>query len=101
MKEVIIKLKNIKCSGTARTSPVSGKVKLTWYDIKDRRYKSVTKPFTNLRSGLSVVMIPHSQTIIASRSTFLVAEIVEIKGVKDCMPYNKISIGICRLEPVH
>jgi hypothetical protein len=101
MKGVKVGLRNIKCPGTATTSPVSGKVKFTWYDLREMRLKSVTKSFTNLRSRLNVVMIPPTQTILASKSSLLVAEITEINGVKDCSPNNTIRIATCVLEPVY
>lgn len=102
MKGVIVRLRNIKCPGAIKTSPVSGRVKFTWYDLKDNRLKSVTKPFTDLRASLSVVMLPPSQTILASKRNNLVAEIVQINGVEDCDPgHNKITIATCVMEPVH
>ncbi|MCP3898350.1 MAG: hypothetical protein GY707_01300 [Desulfobacteraceae bacterium] len=101
MKGVVVRLRNIKCPGTATTNPVHGKVKFSWHDLKDRRLKFVVKPFTNLRSALNIVMIPPSQTILAAKSSNLIAEIIEINGVKDCNPSNTIRIATCVLEPVY
>jgi len=101
MKGVIVRLRNIKCPGTPSINPVNGKVKFSWYDLKERRNKYVIKPFTNLISGLNVEMMPPSQTILASKSSLLIAEIIEINGVKDCNLANTVRIATCVLEPVY
>ncbi len=102
MKGVIVKLVNAKCPGSMGTFPVSGKVKFSWHDVKDKRVKSVTKSFTGLRGSLNVIMIPSSQTILASKRENITAEIVEINGVKDCNPgNNKIIIATCVTESVY
>ena len=102
MKGVMVRLTNKKCPPALKPMPVSGKVKFTWYDLVDKRFKSVTKSFTNLRKSLIVVMIPATQTILASKSKLVKAEIIEINGATDCdIVHNWNQYGQCLLEPVY
>jgi hypothetical protein len=101
MKGVIVHLVNKKCPGKPTANPVNGKVKFTWFDLKTNQSKFVIKPFTNLTNALDIVMIPHTQTILAKKNSHLVAEIIEINGVKDCNLSNTIRIATCVVKPVY